>query len=55
MQDEFDYPSANGAMEQNLEYIPVADMLGDMESMAKLHEEFLKMDTMEVDDEDDEL
>jgi len=52
LRDGFDYPCKNGAMEQNLEYIPVAEMLGDMESMTKLQEDFLKMSTMEVDEEE---
>ena len=46
-------PLKNGAMEQTLEYIPVAEMLDDMQSMAKLQDEFLKMNTMDMDDDDD--
>jgi hypothetical protein len=53
MRDGFDYPLKNGAMEQTLEYIPVAEMLDDMQSMAKLQDEFLKMNTMDMDDDDD--
>lgn len=52
MRDGFDYPAKNGALEQNLENIPVADMLEDMESMTKLQDEFMKMSTMEMDQDE---
>jgi hypothetical protein len=53
MRDGFDYPSKNGAMEQNLAYIPVAKMLEDAESLTKLQEEFVAM-SMEVDEEEEQ-
>jgi hypothetical protein len=52
LRDDFEYPSKNGAAEQNLEYVPVEEMLGEMKSMTRLQEEFLKMNTMDVDDEE---
>jgi len=55
MRDGFDYPLKNCTMEQTLEHIPVAEMLDDMQSMAKLQDEFLKMSTMDVDDDDDDI
>jgi hypothetical protein len=50
MRDGFDFPYANGAMEQILEYIPVEEMLGDAQDMTKLQDQFLEMTTMDVDD-----
>ncbi len=51
----FDYPCTNGAMEQILEFIPVAEILGDAQSMTKLQDEFLQMTTMDVEDEQEEV
>ncbi|KAG0365402.1 hypothetical protein BGX24_004165 [Mortierella sp. AD032] len=48
--DDFEYPTKNGAMEQNLDYIPVAEMLGDMDTMTRLQDDFMRLSTMEVDD-----
>ena len=53
--DGFDFPYTNGTMEQVLEYIPVEEMLGDAQDMAKLQEEFLQLTTMEVDDTGDKV
>jgi hypothetical protein len=53
--DNFDYPSTEGAIEQNIEYIPVAEMLGDAQSMTKLQDEFMKMTAMDVDDDEQPL
>lgn len=50
MRDGFDYPLKNGTMEQTLEHIPVAEMLDDMQNMARLQDEFM-MSTMDVDDD----
>ncbi|KAI1280073.1 hypothetical protein EDD11_001437, partial [Mortierella claussenii] len=52
--DGFDFPYTNGAMEQTLEYIPVAEMLGDAQDMTKLQDQFLRMSTMDVDSGGDE-
>ncbi|KAI1285148.1 hypothetical protein EDD11_000909, partial [Mortierella claussenii] len=53
--DGFDFPYTNGAMEQTLEYIPVAEMLGDAQDMTKLQDQFLQMCTMDVDSGGDEV
>lgn len=52
LRNDFEYPCKNGNMERNLEYIPVAEMLEDMESMQKLQEDFVQMNTMDVDEEE---
>ncbi|KAF9017114.1 hypothetical protein BGZ52_005333 [Haplosporangium bisporale] len=51
MRDGFDYPTTNNTMEQLMEYPPVAEILEDADSMAKLQDEFLKMN-MEVEEEE---
>lgn len=53
MRDDFEYPAKNGALEQNLETIPVAEMLDDMESMTKLQEAFMQMSTLDMDDDEE--
>ena len=53
--DGFDFPYANGAMEQILDHIPVEEMLSDAKDMTKLQEQFLQMTTMDVDDNQDEV
>ena len=55
MREGFDFPYANGAMEQILEYIPVEEMLGDAQDMTKLQDQFLQMTTMEIDGGEDEV
>ena len=52
--ENFDYPSNNGVMEQIMECPPVAEMLADAESLSKLQDDFMNMEIMEVDDEEEE-
>ncbi|KAF9536256.1 hypothetical protein EC957_011848, partial [Mortierella hygrophila] len=52
--DGFDYPYTNGAMEQILEYIPAEEMLSNAKDMTKLQEQFLQLNTMDVDNTQDE-
>ncbi|KAG0009619.1 hypothetical protein BGZ81_003285 [Podila clonocystis] len=51
MKDGFDYPATNNTMEQLMDYPPVAEILEDAHDMAKLQDEFLKMN-MEVEEEE---
>jgi DDE superfamily endonuclease len=55
IRDGFDFPYANGAMEQILDYIPVEEMLDDARDMTKLQEQFLEMTTMDVEDKQREV
>ncbi|KAF9368217.1 hypothetical protein CPB97_004807, partial [Podila verticillata] len=53
--DGFDFPYTGGAMEQMLDYISVQEMLGDAQDMMKLQEQFLEMNTMDVEDDEEEV
>jgi hypothetical protein len=53
--DGFDFPYTGGAMEQMLDYISVQEMLGDGQDMTKLQEQFLEMNTMDVEDDEEEV
>lgn len=50
--DGFDYPTTNGKLEQNLETIPVADMLKDIKDMAMLQDEFMRMNATEMEEDE---
>jgi DDE superfamily endonuclease len=55
IRDGFDFPYANGALEQILDYIPVEEMLHDARDITKLQEKFLEMTTMDVEDKQREV